>query len=93
AVLQEQRLNLALTGVEPGRIIGYAEPPSSPSTPGMMILLPGGLAVGVLLGVVGAIAVERLDRRVRTGDRLARAVGGVEIVEDKDSARFWSTLG
>jgi capsular polysaccharide biosynthesis protein len=92
SVLQEQRLNLTLTGVEPGRIIGYAEAPAGPSSPGLKVILPGGVALGVLLGVVAAIAVERLDRRVRSADRLARAVGGVEIVEEAGDD-FWDTLG
>lgn len=70
--LTEQRQTLALFGQNPGRIIGQATPPNSPSGPGLPIFLIAGIAGGALLGVGVALLREQTDRRVRTVGRLEK---------------------
>lgn len=73
--LFEERHRLALVGSDPGRIIGYASVPESPSSPGLIVFITAGLVGGLLLGGFLALARERLDGRVRSADRLALATG------------------
>lgn len=70
--LNDQRQTLALFGQNPGRVIGQATPPTSPSGPGLTVFLLAGVAGGVILGGVLALLRERTDRRVRTASRLEK---------------------
>lgn len=91
--LTRQRSSVALTDPEPGRIIGAATAPSSPSGPGLLTTLAGGTMAGLLLGVAAAVLRERLDPRVRSADRLELAAGPLTIVTGRqDEDRFWVRL-
>lgn len=90
--LQQQRLSLVLTTAEPGRIIGEAEVPTSPSTPGLTVSLAGGLVGGMVLGIAAALVRERNDDLVRSVDRLARVSGSAPLVSADQGAPFWSSL-
>jgi len=48
-----------------GRVIADAVRPDRPSSPRALLALAGGLMVGLLLGIAGALARERTDRRLR----------------------------
>ncbi|PKI90830.1 hypothetical protein CW368_09205 [Actinomycetales bacterium SN12] len=92
--LQQQRLSVTLTSAEPGRIIGKATVPSRPSSPGLAVSLAGGLVGGFLLGVAFALARERLDRSVRSTDRLARVVApACTVIGGLDDVELWDNLG
>lgn len=90
--LQQQRLSLLLTTSEPGRIIGEAEEPRSPSTPGLSVSLAGGLVGGAVLGIAAALLRERADPRVRWADRLSRVVGNAPVLSSESDTAFWASL-
>jgi capsular polysaccharide biosynthesis protein len=71
ADLQEQRGNLLLVANSPGRIIGFATPPTQASSMGLASFLAAGLAGGLILGTVAALLRDRTDPRIRTAHRLA----------------------
>ena len=58
--LQEPHNTLA------GHVITPAVPPSSPSSPRALLLLPSGLIAGLLAGLAAAFVVERRDDRVHS---------------------------
>jgi capsular polysaccharide biosynthesis protein len=89
--LREQKSSLSLVAENPGRIIGEATAPSSPSSPGLLVWTAIGLALGLLLGSVLAFLKDRLDPYVRSASRLRERTGS-RVVEfrgdqDKDAAR------
>jgi capsular polysaccharide biosynthesis protein len=47
-------------------ILRSAESPDNPSLPNLRINIPLSLLIGLLLGVGAAIAVEAIDRRIRS---------------------------
>lgn len=49
-----------------GSIISYASPPTKPSSPKALIVIPSGFVIGLLIGVVLAIIADRRDRRIHT---------------------------
>lgn len=91
--LQQQRSSVALSDPDPGRIIGAATPPTSPSGPGLLITAAGGAMAGLLLGVCIAVLRERIDRQVRSADRLELAAGALPLVtSDTGGDDFWMRL-
>lgn len=87
--LSEQRHRLTLLGSDPGRIIGYASVPSAPSSPALIVFLVAGCLGGLLLGGFAALLRERVDRRVRSADRLAVSIGSTVVTaasSDDDEA-------
>lgn len=57
-------------------VLGWALPPMAPASPKIPLILALSVGVGILLGMVFALAIEMLDRRVRGIDDLVDAVGG-----------------
>lgn len=49
-------------------ILETATPPSAPSNPGLLLIAPFSLIVGILLGCFFALVGEFLDRRIRSKD-------------------------
>ncbi|MDP1967458.1 MAG: AAA family ATPase [Reyranella sp.] len=57
------------------RILAYARPSGSPSSPNFKTGLMGAFVIGCLLGMAGAIAAEKLDRVFRSGPQVEEATG------------------
>jgi chain length determinant protein EpsF len=57
-------------------VLGAAKPPTQPSFPKVPLILALAVVVGGLLGMILALVIELLDRRVRGLDDLADAVSG-----------------
>jgi capsular polysaccharide biosynthesis protein len=55
-----------------GWIITAAAPPTKPTSPKKTLILPGGLIVGLLLGLIGAAVSDRRDQRVHDAADLER---------------------
>jgi capsular polysaccharide biosynthesis protein len=55
-----------------GSIIGAAQPPSKPSSPQKLLILPSGLIVGLLIGLIGAFAIDRRDKRIHSAKDVER---------------------
>lgn len=91
--LQLQRANVTPSDQEPGRIIGEAIPPTSPSGPSLLITVTGGAMAGLLLGIAAAVLRERLDPWVRSADRLELAAGPLSVIASRhDDDEFWGRL-
>jgi capsular polysaccharide biosynthesis protein len=56
----------------PGSIITAATPPSKPTSPKKTLILPGGIVIGLLVGLILAFLVDRRDQRVRNAADLER---------------------
>ncbi len=57
------------------RILAYARPSGSPSSPNFKSGLTGAFVIGCLLGMAGAIAIEKLDRVFRSAPQVEEATG------------------
>ena len=75
ASLRERISTLTTVGLNPGRVITPAVPPTEPSSLGAPALIVGGQALGVLAGVCLALLADRVGTRVRSRARLAWATG------------------
>lgn len=91
--LQQQRSSMALSDPEPGRIIGPATPPTSPSGPGLPATMAGAAMAGLLLGVCLAILRERTDSQLRSAERLELSAGRLSVIEGNgNDESFWIDL-
>jgi Mrp family chromosome partitioning ATPase len=66
---------LTTTTVHPGRVIRQADLPATPVRPDAWLYYTAGAALGVLLGVTGAAARDRLSRRLRHAVDVTRRLG------------------
>ncbi|MCD0447811.1 Wzz/FepE/Etk N-terminal domain-containing protein [Actinocorallia sp. API 0066] len=66
---------ITAANITPGEIITDALLTADPVDPRPGRYLPSGLAVGLLVGVIAAILLERLDRRVHSAGDLERRLG------------------
>lgn len=57
------------------RVLAYARPSSSPSSPQYQSSLMIAFAIGCMLGMAGAVAVEKLDRGFRSASQIEKATG------------------
>ena len=80
--LQQQIGNLnsrlaavSTTVVVPGQVVGVAQSPSAPSSPKQMLYIAGGLLLGLIVGIVGAVIRERRDDEVHGISDLERSLG------------------
>ncbi len=62
---QAAQLTEQLANPAGGSIISYPTPPTSPSSPKAMLIVPSGLVAGLLIGLIIALIAERRDRRIR----------------------------
>ena len=58
-----------------GTIITRASPPGSPSSPEKSLVVPSGLAVGLIAGLLVAFAWDRRDKRIHTARDVERFFG------------------
>ncbi|PWU51992.1 lipopolysaccharide biosynthesis protein [Micromonospora globispora] len=72
---------LLSTSIDPGEIISDARLPSSPSSPNRTLNLASGMGAGLLLGIVLALVLDRLDTRIRRGRDIADRVGLPVLLE------------
>ena len=54
------------TNTSGGHIVTAAAPPGKPAGPDMALVLPGGLAAGLLLGLIVEFWLDRRDKRIRS---------------------------
>ncbi|WP_089154913.1 Wzz/FepE/Etk N-terminal domain-containing protein [Micromonospora sp. NBS 11-29] len=66
---------LISTDLDPGEIISDARLPDHPSSPNRTLNLASGMGAGLLLGIVLALVLDRLDNRVRRGRDISDRVG------------------
>ncbi|MBF5030349.1 lipopolysaccharide biosynthesis protein [Micromonospora sp. ANENR4] len=72
---------LVSAGSDPGEIISDARLPDSPSSPNRTLNLASGMGAGLLLGIVLALVLDRLDTRIRRGRDISDRVGLPLLVE------------
>jgi polysaccharide biosynthesis transport protein len=76
------RLSPLLTAqLVPGSIISDAVLPNRPTSPNRLLNLLSGLGAGLLLGIALALALDRLDTRVRRGRDIAERLGVDMLLE------------
>ncbi|MEU2610815.1 Wzz/FepE/Etk N-terminal domain-containing protein [Micromonospora sp. NPDC007271] len=81
ASLNNRLSPLLSTDTDPGEIISDARLPESPSSPNRTLNLASGMGVGLLLGIVLAIVLDRLDTRVRRGRDISDRLGLPVLLE------------
>lgn len=57
------------------RVLAYARPSSSPSSPQYQSALMIAFAIGCMMGIAGAVAIEKLDRGFRAASQVEKATG------------------
>ncbi|MEU7825344.1 Wzz/FepE/Etk N-terminal domain-containing protein [Catellatospora sp. NPDC049133] len=62
--LNARLIPLLATTVKPGNILSAATKPTSPAKPDLMLYLVSGVAIGLLLGLAGALVLDRMDSRI-----------------------------
>jgi uncharacterized protein involved in exopolysaccharide biosynthesis/Mrp family chromosome partitioning ATPase len=58
-----------------GTVITPAHPPGSPSSPEKSLVVPSGLGVGLVAGLIAAFVWDRRDRRIHTAGDVGRLFG------------------
>jgi capsular polysaccharide biosynthesis protein len=66
-VVKAEQANVAA-----GSILSNAEPPASPTSPKALLILPSGLLVGLLAGLLVAFLVDRRDLRIHSARDIER---------------------
>ena len=59
-------LTADLANASGGHIVTAAAPPGKPASPDKVLVLPGGLAAGLLLGLIVEFWLDRRDKRIRS---------------------------
>jgi capsular exopolysaccharide synthesis family protein len=77
AYLKRYSENVAVSGTPLAsiRILDYASVPGRPATPNTVLNLAICLVAGLLLGLLGAAAVDELDNKIRSGEEIEAALG------------------
>lgn len=93
--LQNQLNTLQTSVIRPGQVAGAAQVPESPSSPRPLLYLAGGLLIGLLLGIILAVARDRRDDRLRASADLEQSLGApviAEFVADEGGSRSAESL-
>jgi Mrp family chromosome partitioning ATPase/capsular polysaccharide biosynthesis protein len=83
-VIDEQNNDISATPVNPGSVITPAQPPTGSLTTRAAMFGGAGLAVGLFLGLLVALALERSDRRLRDARTVQRL--GVPVLSTVSSS-------
>ncbi len=75
AALNNRLSPLISADTDPGEIISDARLPQRPSSPNRTLDLASGMGAGLLLGIVLALLLDRLDTRIRRGRDISDRVG------------------
>ena len=75
AALRERISTLTTVGLNPGRVITPAVPPTESASLPFAAMVVGGQALGLLVGILIAVLGDRFGTRARSGARLAWATG------------------
>ncbi|MBV1853482.1 Wzz/FepE/Etk N-terminal domain-containing protein [Catellatospora tritici] len=70
STLNNRLIPLLAAVVKPGSILSAATKPDSPAKPDMKLYLISGIGIGLLLGLAGALVVDRLDSRIYNSRQL-----------------------
>ncbi|HYN95975.1 MAG TPA: lipopolysaccharide biosynthesis protein [Pilimelia sp.] len=81
AALNTRLSPLLAAPMDPGEIISDARLPTEPSSPNRTLNLATGLGAGILFGIVLALALDRLDTRVRRGRDITDRLGLPMLLE------------
>jgi capsular polysaccharide biosynthesis protein len=71
----EGSLSGASTQESGGRILTPATAPGKPTSPKKLLILPSGLLVGLLIGLIAAFVRDRRDKRIHSADDVERSLG------------------
>lgn len=74
-----------------GSVIGNASPPSAPSSPRKLLILPSGLLVGLLLALLIAFFADRRDKRIHGTEEAERALDApvlLNLAQRKANVQF-----
>jgi uncharacterized protein involved in exopolysaccharide biosynthesis len=63
---QVAALYAELAQINGGTVITKASPPAKPASPNTTLVLPGGLAAGLLLGLIAEFWLDRRDKQIRS---------------------------
>lgn len=63
------------TVIVPGQVVGVAQPPSAPSSPKKTLYLAGGIALGLLAGIIAAVVRDRRDDTLHGPNDAEEVVG------------------
>ncbi|RKS05596.1 subunit length determinant protein [Nocardiopsis sp. Huas11] len=72
--------------IVPGQVITPASTPEGPTSPVPALWLPAGAALGLLVGLLAAVARDRLDPRLRDTEETPR-ISGVPVLLDLSGGR------
>ncbi|MBO4205316.1 lipopolysaccharide biosynthesis protein, partial [Micromonospora echinofusca] len=81
ATLNSRLSPLVTSSLNPGEIISDAPLPRKPSSPNQTLNLASGMGAGLLLGIVLALVIDRLDTRVRRSRDIAGRLGLPVLLE------------
>ncbi|GHJ46412.1 hypothetical protein Cs7R123_37540 [Catellatospora sp. TT07R-123] len=68
--MNTRMIPLLASVVKPGNILSAANRPDSPAKPDLKLYLISGVAIGLLLGLAGALVLDRLDSRIYNSRQL-----------------------
>jgi Mrp family chromosome partitioning ATPase len=69
-----------------GSVISQASPPNKPASPKKLLVLPSGLAAGLVIGLLVAFLVDRRDKVVRNSQDVERLLGAPVLLKLPPSA-------
>lgn len=78
---QAARLLTASADTTGGSIITNASAPSKPSSPQKLLVLPSGLVVGLLLGLVFSFVLDRRDKRIHGPEDVERLLNMPVLID------------
>ena len=75
ATLESQLAQIRATTIDPGETLVEATPPSSPTSPNLVLNIALAALLGAVVGLIAAFVRERMDDRLRGRQDLETAIG------------------